>query len=464
MRCLGLLRISMLAALILAGPLFGRSATADDLVERARLDALARPLVDEGWVYGMTIGLIGENGTQIVGYGSVSEENSATPGADTLFEIGSISKVFTGLILAKMVEDGTVALEEPVQDLLGDSMTVPKGEREITLVDLSTHSSGLPRMPTNFNPKDPGNPYADYTVEQMAAFLGKHKLRRQPGEKFEYSNLAVGLLGHALARKSNMSYEALLAKTVCGPLGLSDTVITLDEAHQARLAKGHDFDGSPVPNWDIPTFAGAGAIRSTAADMLKFLAAQIGLDKTPLESAIRASHVVHFENGDGASDVALGWLVQKKEPKMIWHNGGTGGYHSFAGFSPQEKIGVVVLAGSATGHVDTLGTRLIELLTTGEAEPLKLPKTVPVTAEQLKPLVGNYKLSPLMTAEVTRDGDRLFVQLTGQPKIGLYPESKTHFFCRPVEASFDFETDDDGKIERMIIHQNGRDIPANRAE
>jgi hypothetical protein len=124
----------------------------------------------------------------------------------------------------------------------------------------------------------------------------------------------------------------------------------------------------------------------------------------------------------------------------------------------------VVLAGTATSQVDALGLRLLKLLESGEAEPLKLPKVVRLSAEELEPLVGSYQLAPLSTAKVTREGDRLFVQLTGQPKIGLYAESKTRFFCRPVEASFDFLADDDGKIARMVIHQNGQDVPAQKTQ
>ncbi|MEX0678673.1 MAG: serine hydrolase [Pirellulales bacterium] len=445
------------AAVAIAAP----SATAEQLVDPAKLDALARPLVDGGWIYGVAVGLIDEKGTQFAGYGRVSETNDARPGPDTLFEIGSITKVFTGLILAKMAEDHAVALDDPVQKLLGDSITVPKGKREITVLDLSTHSSGLPRMPAIFNPKDPGNPYADYTVEQLAKFLSSHELRREPGERYEYSNLAVGLLGHALAVKNDTTYEELLTKTVCAPLGLGDTVITLDDAHKSRLAEGHDYDGKPVSNWDLPTLAGAGAIRSTTGDMLRFLAANLGLAETPLDAAIRASHTVHFKNADAGNDLALGWHFARKQ-SILWHNGGTGGYHSYAAFSPDKKTGVVVLGSSSTGRVDALGMKLFKLLETGDAEPIELPKSIALAAEDLEPLVGSYQLGPHSTAKVSREGDRLFLQLTGQPRIGLYPQTKTRFYCRPVEASFDFEAGGDGKIERMVIHQNGQDTPAKR--
>ncbi len=234
------------------------AARAAELVDAAKLNALSKPLFDEKWLFGASVGFINEKGTQIVGYGKISDKDATAPGSETVFEIGSISKVFTGLVLARMVADGQVTLDEPVQKLLGDSMTVPQWEdRQITLVDLATHTSGLPRMPTHFNPKDPTNPYADYTVEQMAKFLAGHKLKYEPGKHAEYSNLAVGLLGHALARKSGTSYEELVRKMVCEPLAMNDTRITLDADEKARLAQGHDEDGKAAPNWDLPTLAGA---------------------------------------------------------------------------------------------------------------------------------------------------------------------------------------------------------------
>ncbi len=437
--------------------------SAEELVAPAKLDALARPLVDGGWAYGLAVGLISESGTQVVGYGRVSENDASTPGPETVFEIGSISKVFTGLLLAQMVEEHLVELNEPVQKLLGDSMTVPQGDREITLVDLATHSSGLPRMPSNFNPKDLTNPYADYSVEQLGKFISGYKLKRQPGVRSEYSNLGVGLLGHALALKSGGTYESLLRTRICEPLKMADTCITLSDGQKARLAQAHDCDGRPESNWDLPTFAGAGAIRSTAADMLKFLAANIGLVQTPMDAAIAESHVVHFQTPDGPHDVALCWQVQRK-PLFIWHNGQTGGYHSYAAFSPEKRLGVVVLATTTGGHVDALGNRVLKLLTDGDAEPLKLPQAIAITPEDLEPLLGDYKLNLLATIHITRDGDQLFVQLTGQPKVRFYPESKTRFFCRVVEAAITFEADEAGQIKQLVLHQNGLDQPAPRAK
>jgi CubicO group peptidase (beta-lactamase class C family) len=297
----------------------------------------------------------------------------------------------------------------------------------------------------------------------MGSFLLKHKLQRQPGEKSVYSNLGVGLLGHTLQLKSGYDYESLLEDKITGPLEMANTKITLDDDDLKRLAIGHDSDGQPVSNWDLPTFAGAGAIRSTTGDMLKFLASQLGLKKSKLDPAIAKTHEVHFKIPENEPfDMGLGWLLQRNDG-IIWHNGGTGGYNSFTGFQPEKKLGVIVLSNSSNKYVDLLGFKLLKLLGGGDPEPFELPKSFKLSADKLEPLVGKYKLNPALVADVTREGDRLFVQLTGQPRIGLYATSDTDFYCRPVDAKFDFEIED-GKAKRMTIHQNGQDIPAARVD
>ncbi len=462
MFALRVIRWSMCGMLMLAA-IGSANVRAADVVDPAKVDKLAAPLTESGWIYGLAIGLIDERGTQTLSYGRISESNAAPPTPETLFEIGSITKVFTSTILAKLAEEGRISLDDPVQTLLAHTILVPRGkERQITLKDLATHSSGLPRMPSNFSPKDPGNPYADYTVLQMGQFLMKHKLQRQPGEKSEYSNLGMGLLGHALALKSGFDYESLVESKICGPLGMSNTRITLDDSDLERLAIGHDYDGTPVSNWDLPALAGAGAIRSTTGDMLKFLAAQLGLQKSDLDGAIAMTQQVQYANPETQPyDVGLGWMLQRNG-KIIWHNGGTGGYSSFCGMLTEKKIGVVVLGNSSSEYVTLLGFKLLKLAGGDDVEPFSLPKVLPIAAEKLEPLVGKYKLKIGGVADVTREGDRLFVQLTGQPRIGLYANSDTNFYCRPVDAKFDFEADESGRFDKMVIHQNGLDIAGER--
>jgi len=436
---------------------------AADLVPKDKLDPIANSVIDSGWVEGLAIGLINEHGTQTAGYGKVSESNPLPPNGQNVFEIGSITKVFTGLVLAQMVEEHAVALADPVQKLLGDSITMPKWkDREITLVDLTTHSSGLPSIPTNFKPKDVGDPYVDYTLEQMAAYLGKHRLLREPGTRYDYSNLAVGLLGNALARKNGTSYEEMVVDRICTPLGMNDTRITLDDSLRSRWVQGHDFDGNPTGPWNIPTLAGAGALRSTVDDMLKFLAANMGLTKTPLDKAIADSHVVRFKL-PGAGGVALGWHVQGDG--VVWHNGGTGGFHSFAAFDPAKRAGVVVLASTSASAVDALGHRLLKLLITGNAEPLKLPKPMVLAEEALMPLAGTYQIKGEPKVVVTRTGDHLSAELPGEPKMKLYADGPRTFYTRAAaDLLVTFEDDVDGRPQSLVIRQAGTVTRAARVD
>ncbi len=442
------------------------SATrAEELIDPAKVDPLVKPLIEGGWVKGLALGFINERGTQTLEYGVVSDATPAPPSPETLFEIGSITKTFTGIILARLVEDGDVRLDDPAQKHLGETMSVPGlGERPITLVDLATHSSGLPRLPSNLAPEDPGDPYADYTVEQLKQFLAKHELRTKPGEKSQYSNLGMGLLGHVLQHKRGVDYETLVRQAITGPLEMTHTRITLDDQDRKRLAQGHDADGQPVKNWDIPTLAGAGALRSTSADLLKYLAANLGFTPSKLDRAIALSHQMHFQNPENAvGDVGLGWQLQRAD-KLVWHNGGTGGYSSFLGMQPEKKIGVVVLGNTSTDYVTRLGFRLLKLFGGDDVKPFTFPETIQLSAEKLEPLVGTYRITPLAVVEITRSEDRLYLQLTGQPRIGLYPTSETHFYCRPVDAKLDFEADDGGRFVKLTIHQNGLDVPATRIE
>jgi len=277
-----------------------------------------------------------------------------------MVRIGSITKVFTAILLADMVAKGEVSLDDPVAKYLPeDEVTIPsRDDRQITLIDIATHRSALPGMPDNFTPADETNPYADYTVEQMYDFLSNHELRRDIGAAPEYSNLAVGLLGHALARAHGGSYEDLVRERILEPLGMINTGITLSDDMQYWLVKGHNRDGEVVSNWDIPTLAGAGALRSDMNDMLLFIAANTGPAETPLEEAMRDSHRRRNDFGENM-DIGLNWLIQRVgDNSVVWHNGGTGGYRTFAGFDPESGVGAVVLTNSNHGS-DDIGLHLI---------------------------------------------------------------------------------------------------------
>src|SRR5260370_10811538 len=299
---------------------------------------------------GIVVGIVDANGRRIVSYGSLAKNDNRKLDGVTVFEIGAMTKVFTSLVLMGMVRRDEVALTDPISKYLPETVKVPeRNGGKITLADLSTQSSGLPGMPTNFTPKDANNPYADYTVQQMYDFLSGYKLTRDIGSQYEYSNLGVGLLGHVLSLRAGMSYEALVRSRVCDPLGMKDTRITLTTEMKARLAIGHNGGLAPVENWDIPTLAGAGALRSTPTDMLTFLAANLGFVKTPLAQDMADELSVRRSAGAPDMEIAYAWHIQTKDGNsIIWHNGGTGGYRSYMGYDPKAPVGVVVLANIST--------------------------------------------------------------------------------------------------------------------
>jgi hypothetical protein len=235
---------------------------------------------------------------------------------------------------------------------------------------------------------------------------------------------------------------------------MKSTFITIPEKEKTRLAAGHDPELKPAANWDLPTLAGAGALRSTANDLLTFLAANLGLTKTGLAGAI-AQTIADRRPAGGAGEVALGWHIAKtgEGNDIVWHNGGTGGYRSFMGFDPKSRTGVVVLSNTSTpSGVDDIGRHLLD-----PAAPLMKGRTaIAVTEDLLEKHVGRYEITPAFHIVVTREGNRLFAQATGQPRFEIFPESQTKFFYKVVDAQLTFDGDS------LTLHQNGANMPGKK--
>ncbi|MDH3292476.1 MAG: serine hydrolase [Gemmatimonadota bacterium] len=428
---------------------YGQAPTIPDEVRQS-----VQARVDHAYNTGIVIGLVTPGGTTYSVYGS-RDSTGAPVDEHTVFEIGSITKAFTGILLADMVRRGEVALDDPIHKYLPPTVTVPMRDgRPITMVDLATHTSGLPRLPTNLTPSDPANPYADYTVEQLYAFLSGHTLRRDVGAEYEYSNYGFGLLGHVLALRAGTTYEALIAARMANTLGMTSTGIALTPDMRARLAQGH-VGTTAVSQWDIPTLAGAGALRSTAGDMVRFVRANMGLLTTPLLPAMEASHEPRHRAGSDAMQIGLGWHILTRDGRQIvWHNGGTGGYRSFVGFRRDGSRGVVVLTNS-NRSADDIGYHLLD-----PGLPLEEVRVaVAVDPGVLAEYSGRYQLAPGVVFDVTAEDGRLFAQLTGQPRFEVYPSSSTEFFYTVVDAQLSFVVEQ-GKIVALTLHQNGRDMRA----
>jgi serine-type D-Ala-D-Ala carboxypeptidase/endopeptidase len=413
---------------------------------------------------GIVVGLVDDRGIRIVSYGKPNQNSDQLVNADSVFEIGSVTKIFTATLLAEMVGRGEVSLNDPISKYLPKSVKTPtRAGKEITLLDLATQTSGLPRMPGNFAPKDPQNPYEDYSVEQMYAFISSYTLTRDIGAKYEYSNLGVGLLGHILALRAGTDYETLVRTRIGRPLKMDSTGIKLTPRMQARLAAGHNAVRLPLPNWDLPTLAGAGALRSTVNDMLKFVAANLGLKKSPLLAAMQKAHQSQHDTGVPDLEIGLGWHILKKfDTQIVWHNGGTGGYHSFIGFDQKKRKGVVVLSNS-TNDIDDIGRHLLESqYPLAKFEAPKERKAIKLAARIFDAYVGEYQLAPTFVITISREGDQFFAQATGQGKLELFAETETDFFLTEVDVQITFVKDDKGQTTHLVLHQNKVDQPAKK--
>lgn len=415
---------------------------------------------------GIVVAVVDRTGQRIVSYGALEKGDPRPLDGDTLFEIGSITKVFTALLMSDMAQRGEVRIDDPIAKYLPSTVKVPeRGGHRITLVDLATHTSALPRMPGNFRPSNSENPYADYSEEQLFAFVSSYQLNRDIGRKFEYSNLGFGLLGVGLARRAGVGYEELVEKRITGPLGMTSTRITLTPELERRFAAGHSGDLVTVSRWDLTSLAGAGALRSSANDMAKFLAAAMGYTKTPLAGAFQTLLSVSRPTGQPFIDNALGWEVDTRGGgEIIWKNGGTGGYRTFIGYSPRRGFGIVALSNASTpSGVDDLGLHLLD-----SRFPLEIPAGSPaeslVDAKRLDDFVGHYQLAPTVILSITRDGEQLFAQLTGQPRVAIYAKADREFFYKVIDAQLTFQTDSEGKTLAVVLHQAGTDQTAKRID
>jgi len=429
---------------------------------------------------GMIAGIIEPNGRRVAAYGSLAGGDPRTLDADTIFEIGSVSKVFTSLVLADMVNRKEVALNDPAAQYLPEPVKMPeRSGKSITLLDLATHRSGLPPLPANLLAKladDPRNPYPDYSVDDLYQFLSGYTLPRDPGSAFEYSNLGAGLLGHLLAYHAGTDYESLIRIRVTQPLNMPDTGITPSASMKQRMATGHNTALAPVVHHRIPmsTLAGAGGLRSSANDLLTFLEAFLGYRESPLAPAMNA--MLEVRRPAGQATIGLGWLIHSMEGReIVWHNGGTAGFRSFLGSDPEARIGVVVLSNAATpSGVDDLGFYLLNrkrpLANPEPPEPVKCRTEIPIDPSLLDTFTGRYQVTPNLIFEITRAGDRLFArgfaQVAGQaialPEFELFAESEKKFFAKVADHQITFQTGREGPAGGLILHKGGRDMPAVR--
>ena len=441
-----------LAVLALSLGLSGlaRAQTPD---EAAKIEALLKDVVDvREESPGVVVGIIDAKGPRFYSRGLMDVRGDKPVGPDTLFEIGSITKTFTSLLLADMVVKGEVKLDNPISKYLPAGVKAPsRNGREITLLDLATHSSGLPRMPSNIKPR-PEESFKRDPVDKVFEYLNAHTLNFDVGANYLYSNVGAGVLGQVLALRAGKDYETLIRERVLAPLGMSDTSITLNGSLAARFATAHDEKLKPTSHWDFTGLAGAGAIRSTARDMLKYAAASLGLVKTPLSQAMALTQEPRrvFENIGMA--LGLGWhLFQRRGALIVWHDGGTGGFRSYLGLCPKTGLGIVVLNNSSA-DLPGLGLKqLVDQLP--DKRSLPVPKEVAVDPAVLAGCAGTYSGGGLVFEQFSAAEGHLSLKLPGQEARALFAASPDKFFARSADIDLTIGRDEAGRVIHVVFEQ-----------
>jgi serine-type D-Ala-D-Ala carboxypeptidase/endopeptidase len=419
-------------------------------------DILAKRIDAQGDGVAIIVGLIDQGGARrLVSYGALEPEQGQLDG-DTLFEIGSLTKVFTALLLAEMVEQGEVALTDPLAAYVDADTQVPEGNgRRITLFDLATHTAGLPMMPSNFPPFD--DPAArQYSAAELGTFLSAFTLPRDIGAERQYSNVGYSLLGYALARRAGADYERVIHERVIGPLGLTSTVLTVPPGLRERLAIGHDASSARAAPFTFPILAPAGGLVSSTNDLLRFLAVALRYQDSPLAPALTASLDATWPMATGRAQ-ALGWVV---EDELIYHDGGTLGYASSLAWDQNRRVGVVILSNSVVS-VGDISRHLLR-----RDRPLNEPTTtrrteIPVDPALANCYVGRYD-SPGGTFLVAREGDSLTIGLPeswGLPTLRLRAENERDFFTVEVPIRATFALERAGCTQQLSIYPPGATTP-----
>lgn len=423
----------------------------------ARVEQAIAARIAAGEYPSMVVAVVDGDRSRVYGFGKL--DGGKAPDADTLYQIGSITKTFTATLLAEAVDRGEVKLDTPVADLL-PGFTIPsRNGKAITLGELAMQDSGLPRLPSNMLRANLPDPYAEYDAAKLKAFLAGYQLTRDPGAKYEYSNLGLGLLGYALAQRAGISYPRLLQSRIFEPLGMNSTSATFKQPLDPHWAPGHDEQGKPVQPWHFEALAGCGAVNSTGADMLRYLEANMGRGKGTLQRAMQFAHEPRRAVG-GGERIGLAWMTKHdKAGDVVWHNGMTGGYASFLGFTADGKRGVVILT-NIQQSVDDLG--FATLLPDAPLAPAQ--KQVALSPRQLQDYVGEYQLAPGFVLTIMRKDDQLLAQATGQGAFPIFPSAADKFFAKITDIRIDFNRGDQGKVDSLTLHQNGHDTPAPRLD
>jgi CubicO group peptidase (beta-lactamase class C family) len=407
------------------------------------------------------VGVLRPSGRSIIAYQSMGGPDAVKPGGDTVFEIASLTKVFTALLLADAVTRGDVRLDDPLAEFVPVGVAVPEfSGQAITLADLATHTSGLPLRPNNlYAAPDAPNKYAGYTLEQLYAGLPEYRLVHAPGSQFEYSNLAFALLGHALARQAHEPFVDLLRRRITAPLGLSDTRFDDDPAAASRRAQGHDLDLRPIGTTSNGALGPAGGLRSTSNDLLQLLDLFLrGVGPDDLVQAARFMLTLDRPGGGDDTRMTLGWRRTVAHGETYyWSHGSSDGSRTFMGFNPARGVAVVALADAASGGgLDDIAWRVLDPLEPVDLKIVPRPRAIELPPAAVDRVLGTYRYAPDDEVTITRGVTGLIVT-AGPGQILIQPQSRTRFFAKDGgDLYFEFPGAASKPADRLVLHQDGK--------
>lgn len=465
------LQHSVLALLALTAPgwMIASTALSQTLTDPA-VEKAAAPLVEKRVVDGLSVGYIEGERSGMVHLGSWNGTKEKATEL-TLYEIASTTKVFTGLLLADAVLRGEINPYTAAEVSNPAGIRLPSRDgRSVKWIDLSTHRSGLPRLPGNLQATDLVNPYRDYDSAKAAAFLNQYALPRRPGTSQEYSNIGAAVLGYLVAQKAGKPYEQLLRERIAEPLQMTDCTISLSSDQTRRLATPHDKFGSATQRWTAADLPGAGGIHATMRDMLRFARAQLAPPPGTLGEAIDLAWKQHTEADESGAAMGLGWMIAA-DGQTRWHNGATGGSAAMLLINRKLKRAVVILCNtSAHDEIDRLALQLMTQRPDSGARPEpadpsdKDADKLVIDANLRGRLVGRYQLQPSFIFTVSDRDGKLMVGVTNQPTQEVFPDSPTRWSYRGVAASLEFTLPKTGPAQSLILHQNGIQQTARRID
>jgi CubicO group peptidase (beta-lactamase class C family) len=420
-----------------------------------RIDTLAGQ--EDG--IGIVVGSVEPQGRRVISYGHLNQGDPRPLNGDTVFEIGSVGKVFTALLLADMVQKGEVALTDPVAKYLPANVLPERDGRQITLVDLVTHTSGLPFMPDDVPVVDE-SAARRYGAYQLYQFLARYALARDPGTEWGYSNIGYWLLGQALASRAGTDFQSSLRTRVIAPLNLhsTDFPLPLSAKLKSRLAVGHNAVLQPAPAFYATSIYAAvgpeaGGLVSSANDLLTLLSVAVGYERSPL--AVSIASMLNTRRPIDGSEQALGWVVTGKgEDELVAHEGGTWGYASYIAWEPRTRRGVVVLSNQLTAVAD-IGNHLLKPSTPLEPPTVTRHTEINLESKILDACTGHYAVKEEGIFLIVRERDFLTIQMPvgwGLPKFRLRPESSRDFFVAELPIRVTFQTDTNGQVNGILVY------------